>query len=52
MRGFVAILIFAFVLSALFGMSGVWMAFPAAEFTTMLVTFWALRTSKISDNRM
>jgi putative MATE family efflux protein len=52
MRGFVAILIFAFVLSTLFGMRGVWLAFPAAEFTTMLVTLWALRTSKISDNRM
>jgi Na+-driven multidrug efflux pump len=45
MRGFVAILIFAFALSALLGMRGVWLAFPATEFVTMLMTFWALRTS-------
>lgn len=38
MRGFVAILLCAFLLSYFFGMTGVWLAFPAAEFLTMLVT--------------
>ena len=32
MRGFVAIIFFAFLLSSFFGMTGVWLAFPAAEF--------------------
>ena len=30
-RGLVAILIFAFILSKLFAMTGIWLAFPAAE---------------------
>ena len=37
LRGFVAIIICAFILSTLFGMPGVWLAFPAAEFITMIV---------------
>ena len=41
-RGFVAIIIFAFVLSALLGLNGVWLAFPAAEFVTMLITLYGL----------
>jgi putative MATE family efflux protein len=43
LRGFVAILIFAFTLPAFLGMSGVWLAFPAAELVTMAVTLTALR---------
>lgn len=38
LRGFVVILCCVFVLSCLFGMTGVWLAFPAAELLTMLVT--------------
>ena len=41
-RGFIAIIIFAFVLSALLGLNGVWLAFPAAEFVTMLITLYGL----------
>ena len=41
-RGFVAIIIFAFVLSELLGLNGVWLAFPAAEFVTMLITLYGL----------
>lgn len=36
-RGFVAIMICAFVLSWLFGMNGVWLAFPAAELITAVL---------------
>ena len=43
MRGFVAILVFAFVLSALFGMTGVWLAFPAAEFVTMILSIIGMK---------
>ena len=45
LRGFVAIIIFAFVLSALLGLNGVWLAFPAAEFVTMMVTVYGLLKS-------
>lgn len=41
-RGFVAIILFAFLLSALIGLNGVWLAFPAAEFVTMLITVYGL----------
>lgn len=50
LRGLVLILICAFVMSALFGMIGVWLAFPTAELLTMTVTAAALiknRTSKV-----
>lgn len=43
LRGFVAILVCAFGLSALLGLDGVWLAFPAAELLTLPVTVWALR---------
>ena len=43
MRGFAAILLFAFLLSALYGMTGVWLAFPSAEFVTMFITLCGLR---------
>ena len=45
MRGFVAILIFAFALSAVFGMTGVWLAFPAAELVTMLLSLTGISKS-------
>ena len=48
-RGFVAIIFFAFILSAIFGLNGVWMAFPAAEFVTMLITLCGLRRVKFVD---
>lgn len=37
-RGIVSIVIFAFVLSHLFGIYGVWAAFPAAEVFTLILT--------------
>ena len=42
-RGFVAIIFFAFLLPALFGMNGVWLAFPAAEAVTLLITLFGLK---------
>lgn len=42
MRGFVAIVGFAFVLPMALGMTGVWLAFPAAELATAVVTGFAL----------
>jgi Na+-driven multidrug efflux pump len=42
LRGFVLILFFVFFLSALFGMNGVWLSFPAAELATMAVTIVGL----------
>ena len=47
MRGFIAISIFAFALSAAFGMTGVWLAFPAAEFVTMFIIVKGLRRLKL-----
>lgn len=38
LRGVVAIVGFAFLLSKLFGITGVWCAFPAAEAFTLLIT--------------
>ena len=46
MRGFVAIIFFAFLLSSFLGMTGVWLAFPAAEFVTMLLTLAGLHQIK------
>ena len=45
LRGFVAIIIFAFFLSALFGMTGVWLAFPASECLTAIVMCVAIYRS-------
>ena len=42
LRGIVAIIICAIVLSKLFGMTGVWLAFPVAEFITTLVMIVAI----------
>ena len=41
-RGLVAILIFAFILSAIFGMTGIWLAFPAAEAVTLILSIIAM----------
>lgn len=41
-RGFVAIVAFVFVLAALFGMTGVWATFPAAEAATACLTAFFL----------
>ncbi len=38
MRGMVAIVIFAFLLSRLWGVTGVWLSFPVAEAFTLLAT--------------
>lgn len=51
MRGFIAISIFAFALSAAFGMTGVWLAFPAAEFVTMFIIVKGLRKNYSNCNR-
>lgn len=45
LRGFIAILICAFTLAFFFGMTGVWMAFPAAELLTMVLTVIGLKKS-------
>lgn len=42
LRGFAAVVGFAFLLAALFGMTGVWLAFPAAELLTAAVTLSAV----------
>lgn len=59
-RGFVAMLLFAFLLAAFFGMAGVWSAFPAAEAATFVLVLvfvarfssslktWGLFSSKSS----
>lgn len=44
-RGFIAILVFAFLLSAVFGMNGVWLAFPCAELATVLLTLTGIRNT-------
>ena len=43
MRGFVAIVGFAFLLSYIWGMKGVWLAFPAAEGATVIITVIMLK---------
>ena len=42
-RGMVAIVVCSLVLSAVFGMPGVWAAFPASELLTALLTLFLLR---------
>lgn len=44
-RGVAAIIVCAFVLSYLFGMNGVWLAFPAAELITCLIVGAAFKKS-------
>ena len=43
LRGFVMIVLCTLVLAALFGMTGVWLAFPAAEALTLIVTLWYMK---------
>lgn len=43
LRGFVAIILSAVLMSMLFGMTGVWLAFPVAELITFMATMIALR---------
>ena len=45
-RGMVAIVVCSLVLSAVFGMPGVWAAFPASELLTALLTLFLLRRKK------
>lgn len=47
MRGFIAIISCAVVLSRCMGMKGVWLAFPAAEFITWGVVVLGIRACKI-----
>lgn len=37
-RGLIAVLVFVFLLSGLWGMTGVWLTIPATEITTLLLT--------------
>ena len=48
-RGVVAIVACSLVLSALFGMNGVWAAFPASEAMTVALTLFLLRGKRASD---
>lgn len=48
LRGVVAISICAFVLSKVFGLTGVWLAFPAAELITAGLMIFAIKRSKIT----
>lgn len=43
MRGFAAIIGFAFLLSALFGITGLWLAFPASETLTLIFAAVSVR---------
>ena len=45
-RGIVAIVVCSLVLSALFGMNGVWAAFPASEAITACLTLFLLKRKK------
>lgn len=44
-RGVILIIFFAFVLSCLFGQTGVWLAFPAAEMTTLCLSIFISKTT-------
>lgn len=47
LRGFVLIILFAFILAALFGMNGIWSAYAAAEFSASLVMlYFVLKKNK------
>ena len=48
-RGFVVIILCAFALSYLFGMNGVWLAFPAAELATAVLVGAAFASGSRSD---
>ena len=42
LRGFVAIIVCAFVMAQMFGMIGIWLAFPVAELLTTVVMIYAV----------
>lgn len=42
-RGFIMIILSAVLLAVIFGMTGVWLAFPTAEAITSLLVTWCLR---------
>lgn len=48
-RGFVSIVICALILSSIWGLSGVWLSFAAAEFITFIITVYEVKknTSKL-----
>ncbi len=46
LRGLIAITGYAFLLSALLGVNGVWLAFAASELTSLIVTAAALRRAR------
>ena len=48
-RGVAAIVVCSLVMSALFGMNGVWAAFPASELLTALLTLFLLLRKKKAD---
>lgn len=43
LRSFALLLLFLAVLPRIFGLTGVWLAVPAAEALTLLVSVWFLR---------
>lgn len=45
-RGFVMIILAAVCMAKLFGMTGVWLAFPVAEAITALITFYGMKKGK------
>lgn len=49
LRGFAAITIFAFLLSRLWGITGVWLAFPVAEIFTLMVSMLFFKGRKIAE---
>lgn len=48
-RGFVAIIACAVILSIIWGMNGIWLAFPAAELVTLLITSIALKRTEVVE---
>ena len=48
LRGAVAIVICAILMSFIFGINGIWLSFPAAEFITFIVVVVLLRKVKLS----
>jgi len=50
-RGFVGIIVCSLILSALFGLNGVWLAFPASELLTALLMAWVLHKTMKGLNK-
>lgn len=46
MRGLICIVFYAIVLSHMFGMTGIWAAFPVAEGTTLVLSIFFIRRGK------